>query len=200
MDEIIDYYSRPEISNSMLGNLKRKLNGTPQLEISKFNAAFGNLVHTITLEPKKDWQGSFYDSEIQKAGFMRDACEENSLFLLLMAHPEAEVEKEHFFTHERTGLRCKMKIDLKAGETIVDLKTTSCRTKKEFEASIIKYDYHRQAAFYLDHSGAKVFIFIAITKQPPFRTFTVIFKLNDPLIQQGREEYNYLLDVIKNEK
>jgi hypothetical protein len=71
-----------------------------------------------------------------------------------------------------------------------DLKTTQ-DASVAFEDSILKYGYHRQAAWYLDAAnaaglGLKEFVLIAVEKDAPFGVQT--FALDDSLIAKGRAE------------
>ena len=97
-----------------------------------------------------------------------------------------------------TGVMCKARIDrtrLDASK-IVDLKTTDNASKRKFLRSIIDYGYHRQAAFYLDGSGAKRFTIIAVESSPPHGV--AVYDLSDEFIELGRRAYKFALKQIES--
>jgi len=110
--------------------------------------------------------------------------------LLSAGHPE----QAFFWTDPDTNVLCKCRPDfLRAGNILIDVKTTGDCTLKEFTKSVANFRYHVQAAFYLDGVSQVMktkfehFIFIAIEKEPPYEI--QIFDLDYRSIEQGREEY-----------
>lgn len=77
-------------------------------------------------------------------------------------------------------------------DVVVDLKTTrTAATLRECSNEVAKWGYHRQAAFYLDaveelYATHPMFIFIFVSKKPPFRVET--FELDDEFLEAGREQ------------
>ena len=69
-----------------------------------------------------------------------------------------------------TGLACKCRTDYIKGDTIIDLKTTGegGAEPDTFSRTVARYLYHLQAAHYLQVTGAKKFIFVAVEKVFPF--------------------------------
>ena len=98
-----------------------------------------------------------------------------------------------------TMVKCKGKADIvvEGGDMLVDLKTTS-KPITEFRKSAFRYNYHRQAAFYLDGFNAKEFVFIVIETNEPHQIG--IFRCSEHFIDQGREEYVYLLEELNKPK
>ncbi|MBU1821575.1 MAG: PD-(D/E)XK nuclease-like domain-containing protein, partial [Bacteroidetes bacterium] len=83
-------------------------------------------------------------------------------------------------------------------QLVVDIKSTSCRTLEEFTKSCLKYDYDRQAAFYLDSLGMKGaaerrFAFVAIQKVKPFHVWKIEYLGDSDFIEYGRRKYQALL-------
>lgn len=126
----------------------------------------------------------------------------------LMAHPVASVilgsggqtEVSAFKLHA-SGLLLKGRADYVTQDnagltTIVDLKTTGFGDGAEsaFAREVAKWQYHRQAAFYLDLFGASFFVFIVAEKEPPFAVNT--FHLDAESIAQGRAENERALALI----
>ncbi len=72
-----------------------------------------------------------------------------------------------------------------------DLKTTSCRTLKQFIESAKEYGYFRQAVVYVKAAKLKMFFFIAITKQKG-NVQVFIFCTND-----YKEDMKYAEEEIK---
>jgi len=111
---------------------------------------------------------------------------------------DSETEVAGFWEHE--GVACKMKIDAIYNKTLlIDLKKTY--DIEQFKWSVKKYQYHRQAAFYL--SGYKAitsidaeFIFLAVESSAPYGVKA--FQLSDTLLKQGKTENNLALWAYKN--
>jgi hypothetical protein len=114
------------------------------------------------------------------------------------------IEKVIIWNEPNTGATCKIKSDIFVNfqnhSTILDLKTTSETSQEAFCESIIKYDYHQQAAFYLDairYSNSnfkhpKEFVIIGISKKIG-SIFAEKLSISDPKIQKGRKQYLSLL-------
>jgi len=103
-------------------------------------------------------------------------------------------ETTHMWFDKETGIQCKCRPDWLSddGKTIVDLKTTEDASPKEFQRSIAKWGYHRQASWYLDgveqSTGTRPeqFIFVCVEKKAPY---AVAVYVADPLmIEAGAKE------------
>ncbi len=99
-----------------------------------------------------------------------------------------------------TGLRCKCRFDKWDRENcrVVDLKTSAdvC----EFQSSIGRFGYHRQAAFYVDAAKAvtgkdHAFCIVAMDKSQPFAVRAA--PLSNDSIVAGRNQYQRLLGVLQ---
>ena len=106
-----------------------------------------------------------------------------------------EKEKIVVWRNETHNVDCKGMLDCYKPEAniIVDLKTTQDASYNGFRRSIMKYKYHKQAAFYMDAIGADEFYIIAIEKSPPFNMN--IIQIGDDLIDDGRYMYNQELEI-----
>jgi hypothetical protein len=194
-----EYRALNRYSNSDLTAFKKALIGDNRpLPKAAFN--FGSVVHGILLEPEnlthKQWT-SLSDDEQEKASRIYEAVQNYSYTEQLIKI--AEREQVHFTEFE--GLPCKAKIDLKYDDLIVDIKTTSSQNIAAFCEAIQRFDYHRQAAFYLDATDdGKEFVFIGLQKHAPFEIFHVeLTKWHGTGgITQGRTEYRQLLKQIKS--
>tara|TARA_R100000808_G_C2099021_1_gene116741 strand:- start:45 stop:860 length:816 start_codon:yes stop_codon:yes gene_type:complete len=108
-----------------------------------------------------------------------------------------EPEKIIQWNNKNYDVNCKGMLDYyrKSADMIVDLKTTQDASYNGFMRSVIKYKYHKQAAFYLDAVQATRFIIIAVEKTPPFSIN--VFELGDDMIDGGRDMYNHELEIYK---
>jgi hypothetical protein len=191
------YYALDLLSASRLHVVKCLRDGLPLPKISQDALDFGKQFHQAVLEPEKYEEAlktdPSYKKNEHKIREMVKACKKNSFLCELLAAP-GQVEHNHFFEEPRYGLKCKIKMDKYLTRSILDLKSTAAKTKQEFLESIIKYGYDRQGAFYLDGTNATKFILIGVSKTYPHHTFTEIFHYNHELIQEGRKQYEALID------
>jgi hypothetical protein len=125
---------------------------------------------------------------------MAKSLRDNVLFSLLVNDPDARFENIHEWNEDRYDLECKAKIDLWVRKTIGDVKTTDATSQEDFNQRCISYGYDRQAAFYLDGTGATKFIIFGIAKKYPHKTFTSIFLHDDEIIVEARKKYEVLID------
>jgi hypothetical protein len=124
--------------------------------------------------------------------------------LLPPGNPEVSI----VWDDAETGLRCKARIDWLRYDnatnelTAVDLKTT--QDASDFERSIAKFAYHRQAAFYLDGLAERydweairgcAFWFVAVEKEPPYGVRAA--PMSQDAIRLGRTQYREFLHKLK---
>lgn len=144
------------------------------------------------------------DPRIVLSGDQWDTCQR--VRDAIMAHDEAREllegtirEQSVIFTEPETSMRCKMRLDIdnKAADTLVDLKTTEAAKPDDFQWSIWKYGYHRQAAFYqvgmnraTGHTYAGSAI-IAAEKVEPFAV--AVFEIKAESIERGWDELRPLI-------
>ncbi len=103
-----------------------------------------------------------------------------------------------FWKDAETGLDCRLRLDALrkyVGWTIVlDLKTCESAGPGEWEfpKSVMKYGYHRRAAFYLDalntiSPGHRRYFFGAIESEPPY--CCAVYELAPEWLDAGRAQY-----------
>ena len=195
-----NYRGLNRFANSDLSEFKRLITGdNRKLPTNAFH--FGSVFHQMILEPEKisgDTWLSFTDEQQEKLFMMHNRTTENATVQKLLLSKRRE--EVHLF--EAEGLPCKSKLDLIAQDLIVDFKTTSAKDYQSFVATILKYDYHRQAAFYTDAALAKGFAFVGVQKQKPFDIFYVelSFWQGPEGLESGRHLYKSLLRQIKSSK
>lgn len=93
----------------------------------------------------------------------------------LLSKPDS-VEKEHFWTCQGTGVKCRAKTDAIRGKAVIDIKTTDDARPRAFARKIAELRYDLQAAHYLDGTGCETFLFVAIETSCPWRvrTYTLL--------------------------
>ena len=184
------YRAIPRVSNSDLTRLKNQLFGYRQPPPEKA-LAFGAALHQCLLEPASAGEPpEGVDARLLETlvGQVRQhAC---CRWYLRFGRKERVV----LFDDPTTGVACKSKLDVVyKSHTILDFKTTSARDYASFVASCGPYDYDRQAAFYLDGSGSKRFIFVGVQKCKPFQLFFFEVTREAGFLEMGRKKYRALL-------
>ncbi len=103
-------------------------------------------------------------------------------------------EESLFWKDPKTGIICKARPDFnREGHILVDLKTTEDAGYRSFQADLAEYQYHVQAAMYLDGAsevfGTKFdeFIIVAVEKKPPYAINCYL--LDENMIMEGRALY-----------
>lgn len=117
---------------------------------------------------------------------------------ILRSGGQAEVSA---FKRHASGLLLKGRADFITQDqqdrtTIADVKTCGFgdASPAAFAKCVAGYQYHRQAAFYLDLFGASFFVFLVVEKVPPFAVN--VFHLDVESIAQGRAENEAALAMI----
>ncbi len=83
------------------------------------------------------------------------------------------IEQSIFFTHEPTGLQCKVRPDAWHGAMAFDLKSSKDASERGFQQAALKHDYYLQAAMNFrafESIGIELdeFIFISVEKEEPY--------------------------------
>ena len=107
-----------------------------------------------------------------------------------------KAEQSFWWTHRETGLPCKARCDYVVDDMVIDLKTTGegGANPDKFTRSIVNFHYHLQAAHYLQATGAKRFVFIAVEKVFPYSVG--IYQLSQNFIEEGYELQEQTLQEI----
>jgi len=135
---------------------------------------------------------------------MRESCMSDKVVSELLSSP-GKNEVCAVWTDLVTGLRCKCLIDRItrwAGWTVVlDFKTADNASPPIFSLAIAKYQYHEQAAFYLD--GLKTlsdlprkWLFVAIEKKRPYAL--ACYELGEAELALGKEMFQAHLKQYKS--
>ena len=94
-------------------------------------------------------------------------------------------EQSFWWKHRETGLQCKCRCDYVIDDMVIDLKTTGegGASPDKFTKTIVNFNYHLAAAHYLQGTGAKRFIFVAVEKVFPYSVG--IYELSPHFIERG---------------
>ena len=114
---------------------------------------------------------------------------------------EGKAERTLIWVDEETGVLCKCRLDwlLNDFSIALDIKSTQLggASPHKFQKACAEYNYHRQAAWYLD--GVKAlsgidaqFIFGAYETESPYAS--AFYYASQRMIEQGRSENRYLLN------
>lgn len=221
-----DYHAHSFISRSTAEKILRSpahyqhalANPTEETEAM----ALGTKIHSALLEPDTFWPtvvvwaggrryGKEWDSfKLKHEGKSIITVDEEMQLLQITeafkAHPISErmaggvVESSLFWHCARTGLGRKARLDCFADDTIFDIKSTRSAATEDFEHSIRKYRYHRQAAWYVDGAEAvlrhrpKRFILVACETKPPYGIHP--FVLDNAYLEIGARDNARALDLI----
>ena len=195
-----EYRALRAVSNSELTRLRDRLYERKR-PVSKTVLQLGSAFHQAVLEPNRErrWQQEI-DWEIVEQ--LQANLQKNREFEDLLARSETEVSR--LWTDETTGLTCKARLDVVSSDGIVaDLKTTSCLHRADFINNCQRYDYDRQAAFYLDSFAPDErkdlrFVFFGVQKVFPYDIFTYEVGADDAFLAYGRNKYQSLLNIWKS--
>ena len=127
---------------------------------------------------------------IEQSIYKNDFCGE------ILNKSSGKAEQSFWWTHRETGLPCKARCDYVVDDMVIDLKTTGegGASPDKFNKSICGFLYHLQAAHYLQATGAKRFIFIAVEKVFPYSVG--IYQLSQNFIEKGYELQEQTLQEI----
>jgi hypothetical protein len=133
---------------------------------------------------------------------MRDSVFGNALALDLL--DDADTETSHYW-NEYVGdslsngrdVKCKARIDALPREDslwsncVVDIKTITDGSAKEFQRSVYNFSYHIQAQHYMTAAERGRFIFIVVERDAPH--CVAIYELDDDALKLGYEDREFLL-------
>ena len=171
---------------------------------------FGTLFHAMCLEPeeftsqfgvvedKRTKKGKEQALEYETKGITvitpQDAALGDNMMSSICANPVAwelldkgKSEQSFWWSHSATGLDLKCRCDKINGDTVVDLKTTGegGASPDSFTKTITNFNYHLQAAHYLQGTGATRFVFVVIEKVFPYNIG--VYELDNEFLDNGYE-------------
>lgn len=204
------YFSRTEVSNSDLTELKNFL--YPRIQYGDKEAAFkfGTLVDALITENDRvrydklmvdDYvytQDEFeHGLEMRKA--LRKEAERDQFLAIILSQSDTQrfmVNQQQEFHYGcfayHLDTRCKWDWWLPAYGFGGDLKTTFAESQKQFDEAIDFFDWDRSRAWYMDIAGSSRDFIYAISKKN-YRIFKhFITDRNHSSYKHGREKYNDL--------
>lgn len=134
-----------------------------------------------------------------KACSMQDAVLKNNECMDLI--DGADIEKSIFFTHQPTGLQCKVRPDAWMGSVVTDLKTCYDASYRTFQSEAMRYGYFLQAgmiyrALQSINQSLDEFVFICVEKNEPYLIATYV--LDHDAIDYGVELFDKLMFDLKD--
>lgn len=201
----MNYYARPQVSNSDLGNLKAEMYGLQKPDNIQEIYDFGNLVDAMLTEPNlidysnqsiwlhNDWQ-KVDDVKWKLANKMVQSMLKDPFISLVVKKMKGQYEFYKRLDLEYEGfefsINARAKYDgiAKPLKTGLDYKTTACTTDKAFIQSLDHFDYDRQCAWYMDIAGLDRFWFIGISKKN-MKVFKYAVSRDDEFYIKGKQKY-----------
>lgn len=196
------YYTRPEVSNSDLGALDKYFLPPGQVYDIAQAYRFGNLIDAMITEPHRcdhythrvDGE-QFTKAEWELAYKMLNAFRADPFCAHLhsLASGQNVMARELDFNYQGIAfslpVRCKWDLWMPVLKHGADIKSTTAKTQREFEAALAYFNYDRQRAFYMDIAGADKDLLIGISKVN-LKIFKIPIKRGDAIYNAGREKYN----------
>lgn len=204
------YFSRSEVSNSDLTELKNFLYPRMQFGDKEKAFKFGTLVDALITEndrvryDKRTVDGVLYSKEDFELGIkmrrsLRKEAERDPFLAMVLEKSDTQrfmvnkAQEFHYgnFTYH-LDTRCKWDWWLPELGFGGDLKTTFAESQKQFDAAIDFFDWDRSRAWYMDIAGSKQDFIYAISKKncKIFKHF--ITNREHPSYVRGKEKYDDL--------
>lgn len=159
----------------------------------------GKLAHAEFAE-KLDGRTAVTQKDMNQAEAITNALANHPLAHMLLTE-EGLNERAIYSTDRETGLLKRGRFDRTVlGKGIYDLKTTSDASPDAFMKSILSFNYHVQAAYYLDMAEEQgldcpVFKFICVEKHAPYGI--AVYELDEYALKAGRDQYRRNLRGLK---
>lgn len=178
------YFNSEYVSNSDLKRLRKLID--PKFEDPadlEEIFAFGNLVEDVILEPHK---ANYQHKDIEKAKEMERTFRADPICNKLLATYDLRRQHE-FYRLDRFGVkaRCKMDADSKALGLVFELKGLAVESDNAFEEAIDRFDYDQGLAWYLDVSGYRKALIVAVSKKKTDRLFKRIVDRDHVYYKRG---------------
>lgn len=203
------YFSRPEVSNSDLTELKNLLHPRPQFGDREAAFRFGTLVDAIVTEPHRVnpyrltvddelyTEDEFLKAREMHAALRAEARTDRFLEAVLRTAETQRVTTRKNQEFQYAGFpfyldtRCKWDWWLTPAHFGGDLKTTAATSQAEFDDALDFFDWDRSRAWYMDIARSDRDFIYAISKKN-FRIFKCHIERGDLLYLRGREKYEEL--------
>jgi hypothetical protein len=201
------YYSRTEVSNSDLSELKKYW--LPENKFIDLEKAYadGTLIDCMITEPHKvdyfkyrvvDYPYQFSKEDFERSIEMKRAFYKDPFCASMVKQCSFQkISIENNFKIEHEGVeftlpvRCKWDLFCEKFDLGGDIKSTACTTQKQCEEAVHYFEYDRSRAFYMDIENRSNDILIFISKVN-FKIFKVPVKRGSELYNSGKAKYSEL--------
>lgn len=203
------YYSRSEVSNSDLTQLKNILHPCRQYGDKEAAFRFGSLVDALITEPSRvDYyrltvdDEQYSDDEFRHAQEMQKALRMEARRDTFLAKVLELADTQRYMVNKSQQFaycdfpftldtRCKWDWYLSAFGFGGDLKTTFATTQQQFDEAVDFFDWDRSRAWYMDIAGSNRDFIYAISKKN-CKIFKKFINRGDDIYTRGREKYEEL--------
>lgn len=164
-------------------------------EAGKFSMRAGTNAHKEFVKAAKEQGREVLDLKtLNLCNSMRDAVRAHSRATELLTGGKAEVSI--FWTH-RSGVKCKIRVDMLHESFFVDFKTDKAPQPSKFWRAVTEYEYYIQGAFYQDGiealTGKKLpFHIVAVESSAPYDV--ICYRVPQQLLDMGRFIYELRLE------
>ena len=203
------YYSRKEVSNSDLTQLKNLLH--PRLQYGDREAAFrfGSLVDALVTEPFRvnryrftvddvQYSEEEFEHATQMLRALRSEARRDAFLAKVLETADTQrcmFNKRQQFQYGGFSFsldtRCKWDWYLPRAGWGGDLKTTFAATQKEFDEAVDFFDWDRSRAWYMDIARSDRDFIYGISKKNGC-VFKKFINRDDAIYKRGREKYEEL--------
>ena len=203
------YYSRKEVSNSDLTQLKNLLH--PRLQYGDREAAFrfGSLVDALVTEPNRvnryrftvddvQYSEEEFEHATQMLRSLRSEARRDAFLAKVLETADTQrcmFNKGQQFQYGGFSFsldtRCKWDWFLPRFRFGGDLKTTFASTQKEFDEAVDFFDWDRSRAWYMDIAHSDRDFIYGISKKNGC-VFKKFINRDDAIYKRGREKYEEL--------
>ena len=138
-------------------------------------------------------------SEFDTAQNVADSFKESDFYKENFIKDFGEAESSYFSELEGVKVKCRPDYFNLSKNIIIDLKTTSSdngANPNEFLKAVANYGYYIQAKWYLNITGAKNFIFVALETAEPY--CFAVYELDQSFIDLAEEKIGKALNIYKN--
>lgn len=203
------YYSRPEVSNSDLTQLKNLLHTRLQYGDREEAFRFGSLVDALVTEPFRVNRYRFtvddvqyteeeFEHATQMLRSLRSEARRDAFLAKVLETADTQrcmFNKRQQFKYGGFSFsldtRCKWDWFLTPYGFGGDLKTTFASTQKEFDEAVDFFDWDRSRAWYMDIARSDRDFIYGISKKNGC-VFKKFINRDDAIYKRGREKYEEL--------
>lgn len=203
------YYSRTEVSNSDLTELKNYLYPRAQYGDKEKAFKFGTLVDALITENDRVrydklmvddyvYTQEEFELGIEMRRALRKEAEKDQFLAVVLAQSDTQrfmVNRQQEFYYGNFAYhldtRCKWDWWLSAFNFGGDLKTTFAESQAQFDEAIDFFDWDRSRAWYMDIAGSRQDFIYGISKKNQ-KVFKAFIKRGDTIYQKGKEKYEEL--------